>query len=252
MSTKSGHRRIHSAYANSVGAFLTKPSAAWLDDVPCASLPVTGGFVSQDKENIRLRMKSLDVLKIGRASSTVHGEAREGGHTTLATCKLEKVNIHDMVTADVIIGKITSFCPVPAKTRGRGKPEPAHGRFSFAGSSIDNLKVDGKPITHRVHPDFAKEFVLDKRFAGKANTHRRLFTGGSVAIHIPQFGDIYFGELELYGSKAILTMVRVELGCAVEGSIAAATQSTNGTDGLTNGTDGLTNGTDGLTNGTDG
>jgi hypothetical protein len=50
-------------------------------------------------------------------------------------------------------------------------------------------------------------------------------------VHIPQFGTIYLGEIDVFCSRVTLTMLRVELGSPHVGRIAAATNSTNGHDG---------------------
>ena len=75
----------YSTYANSVGALLHEPLKAFLSDAPSAALPVTGGLVSQTKENIRFNVASTDVIRVGRASSTVFGELQKNQFISMAS-----------------------------------------------------------------------------------------------------------------------------------------------------------------------
>lgn len=48
------------------------------------------------------------------------------------------------------------------------------------------------------------------------------------AISLPDFGNIFLGELRLTRFSAQLTMVRVEMGCIASGQLSAATAFSNG------------------------
>jgi hypothetical protein len=47
-------------------------------------------------------------------------------------------------------------------------------------------------------------------------------------LHIPDFGNVFLGELLVSRYSAQLTMLRVEMGCMAEGSISACSALTNG------------------------
>ncbi len=47
-------------------------------------------------------------------------------------------------------------------------------------------------------------------------------------LHIPDFGNVFLGELLVSRYSAQLTMVRVEMGCMAEGSISACSTLNNG------------------------
>jgi len=52
--------------------------------------------------------------------------------------------------------------------------------------------------------------------------------GFGRVIHVPDFGNIFLGELLLSRFAAELTMVRVELGCTASGTVSGTSVRTNG------------------------
>jgi len=233
LETTEGGRYIFSAYANSVGAVLREPLKAFLSDVPCAALPVTGGLISQVKENLSFKIESSNILTIGRASATVLGEYRKGNkYISLATSTVEKLNILDVVTADAIVSKITSVYTDDGKSPHKGE----NSHFVLRGSHFDNLRVEGQLIQcQQVDSQFKPKEELG---FGVKDTNDFYFSKTKndgdcqQTIRIPQFGTIYLGQVKGYSSKVILTMLRVELGCPFEARAALATASTNGSIGL--------------------
>jgi hypothetical protein len=55
-------------------------------------------------------------------------------------------------------------------------------------------------------------------------------TGSSVGhvVHVPEFGNIFLGELVTDQHTFRLTMVRIEMGCPVKGHLSFATANSNG------------------------
>jgi hypothetical protein len=47
-------------------------------------------------------------------------------------------------------------------------------------------------------------------------------------LHVPGFGNIFFGELIVASNSYRLTMMRIEMGCLAEGNISAASAFSNG------------------------
>ena len=220
----------YSTYAHSVGALLREPSKAFLSDAPSAALPPTGGMISQTKGNVLFSVASTEILRAGQATSTVSGELDNGYFTSVATCTVEKLNIRDVITADVIVGKVTSLFPsTPAQKAGLD-PKLHPAKFSTEGSHLENLKINGKPYTFTPNSKYSdvNGFLIPK--ADRIPTEC-LFGEPAQEIHIPQFGTVYLGEVVIYGSKIILTMLRVELESPASGSTTVATASTNGIDG---------------------
>jgi len=224
------NRFIFSAYANPLGAVLHKPVKEFLTDVPCAALPVNGGFISQAKENISFHIGSAEILKAGRATASVLGERRDGHYVSLATSTVEKLNILDVITADRVVCRVTSVYPFHDHPR-RCQDEKLHpAKFFFGGSHFENLRIDGKHIKCEIEtPETEEGFMIKSAETSRAY----IFPATYCETHIPQFGSIYLGEKDAYGGKVILTMLRVELGCAHEGSATAGGGSTNGSDAKT-------------------
>lgn len=231
-------RFLYSAYSNSIGAVVQEPWQASLLEVPSAAIPVTGGHISHTKEDISFSVGSFELVKIGRASATVLGHKTGSDYSSVSIAKVEKLNILDVITADVIVSRVTSVYPVQPLDRENDKKrapknQPDDGfhkaTFHLGGSHFENLKIDGKLIDCKIDPDptICQGFKIKK---GEAN-HRSLFGEACQEIQIPQFGTIYLGELDTYGAKVILTMLRVELGCPIKGPITCCSASTNGGDG---------------------
>jgi hypothetical protein len=47
-------------------------------------------------------------------------------------------------------------------------------------------------------------------------------------MHVPGFGNIFFGELVVGPNSYRLTMMRIEMGCIAEGDISVASAFSNG------------------------
>jgi hypothetical protein len=220
----------YSTYAHSVGALLHEPLKTFLSDAPSAALPPTGGLIGQTKEDIHFNLASTEILRAARASSTVFGALDNGHFTSVATSTVEKINILDVITADAIVGKVTSLFPsTPAQKAGLD-PGLHPAKFYTGGSHFENLKIDGKPYTFTVNSKYSDDngFSIP---SGNRVPPECLFGEPAKEIYIPQFGTIHLGEVVIYGSKIILTMLRVELESPTSGSVTACTSSTNGIDG---------------------
>jgi hypothetical protein len=47
-------------------------------------------------------------------------------------------------------------------------------------------------------------------------------------LHVPGFGNIFFGELVVAPNSYRLTMMRIEMGCLAEGNLSVASSFSNG------------------------
>jgi hypothetical protein len=220
---------IFSAYANTVSAVLQQPAKAFLSDAPSAAIPITGGLSSHSKENTSLRIESHEVLRTGRVSASVVAEQRGNSYVTLATSTVEALNILDVITADAVVSRIVSVFPADGdRPEGCGSDDHK-AMFHLARSRFENLKIDGKLIGCELNPTFANE---DGFFIKECVVqHDSLFARGCREFKIPHFGAIRIGQVDSYGGKVVLTMLRVELGCPVVGRVSVCDASTNGTDG---------------------
>jgi len=219
---------IYSAYAQSIGGVLSKPLTTFLTDGPSASLPVIGGLVAHEKEDVRFKIGSAEVLRVGRAAASVSGQTSTQGFLSVATATVEKLNILDVVTADRVVAKVTSLYS------GRSS------KFFISGSHFENLRIDGKPFEcdYRCEETNSFDAVLSARELVVSRPWKCKFSdcegkeNDSCQIYVEQFGTIHLGEKIIYGDKVILSMIRIEFGCPYDGSVAVANASTNGKNGL--------------------
>jgi len=237
-------RFIYSAYAQSIGATLEKPTKTFLTDGPGASLPITGGYISHTKEALHFAVGAAEIVRVGRASATVLGEERDDHFVSSAIATVEKLNILDIVTADRVVAKVTSLFPkrledVDTSRKGfrrnpaflsdpEGDYHPAH--FFISGSHFDNLKINGVCYDCKLESPEEEEAGF---MVMNSESKRELIFKGEHHQKIPirLFGTVHLGEKFKYGGKVVLSMIRVELGCPQSGSVSAANASANGKNG---------------------
>jgi hypothetical protein len=213
---------------------------------PSAVLGSTGGSAGEHSENYRLE----DIFSVRSASVIVRGGRSGDGESyeTLATVRLEGLNVMDMFTADVIVGRLA------AQHRGRES-----GWFSALGCQIQNLRIAGKAVEPRLdigsferanYKTLAERFQKDRGFRERTNDQDMdLKSGQSIvvslveklesrdhqgsvkgnSITIPQFGTVYFCEVLVSPTTWKLEMLHLGLGSPVEGEITAASVDVNGT-----------------------
>ncbi len=217
---------------------------AFLTDAPGASLPITGGHISQTKEALHFTIGTAEILRVGRATATVLGEERDDYFISSAIATVEKLNILNIVTADRVVAKVTSAFPKKPKdgdatSQGfrpsrifeapvpEGNYHPSH--FFVSGSHFDNLKIDGKPYDCEFErPEDEAGFMV----MNTESTRELIFKGEHhQKVPIRQFGMVHLGEKFKYGGKVILSMIRVELGCPQDGSASVANACANGKNG---------------------
>ena len=218
-------RYLYSAYAGSLGAIVDHPVKAFLSDVPSAALPVIGGLFSQRREDLHFKVESREILRVGLASATVQGDYCDGSFVTVATSTVEKLNILDVITADAVVARSTSVYP-GNHAQGDADSEYHKASFYFSGSHFENLRIDGKLYDCRIHPDLQPEEGCRLKIAEAR--HCSLFADTCREICIPRFGKIYLGELDMYSSQSILTMVRVETDCPTKVRAIICHAKTNG------------------------
>lgn len=231
MQNTNAKRFIFSAYANTVSAVLQEPAKAFLSDAPSAAIPTTGGLSSHSKETISLMIESHEVLRAGRVSATVLAEKRGNNYVTLATSTVENLNILDVITADAIVSRIISVFPADGSRLERCSADDHKALFHLARSRFENLKIDGKLRECELGSKFGKEAGFFVKQCEEQPVHGSLFAEGCTEFQIPHFGAIRVGQVDAYSGKVVLTMLRVELGCPIVGTVSVCDASTNGVDG---------------------
>jgi hypothetical protein len=127
-----GRRFLYHAHGSAIAGTITKPFKADIDINAATSLPIIGGFASAKSGAYQLN----DVISVGSAHTYVSGiQTDDKAHNVVSTCIVEDLNILHMITADAVIGKLSS-------KHVDGKPP----EFSPLGSQFVNLKIGGQPV----------------------------------------------------------------------------------------------------------
>jgi hypothetical protein len=236
------------ASALALGGQITRPFSDVLEAQAATSLPSTGGYSSARAENFRYR----DLITFDRAYSVVTGSSGEGTHETLVTSVVEGLNIMNMVTADRVVGRLTSSYTQAAKPE-----EQKEQSLLPLGSYFVNLRIAGTPValTSRdvihctgtfsdldrnvkflqqnehyrrasIFDDPVVEFYQDAKIQDPQIT----MAPGST-VNIKGFGRVSLGEYIVSRDSRRLTMIVCHLGCAVEGTTEVANLQGNGIPG---------------------
>jgi hypothetical protein len=241
---------LYHAHATGVTGRITLPFDEVIPVQAPAAIPVTGGYSSTRVENFRYR----EILSFRSATSVVSGDfsARKQSYETLMSAAIEGLNILDVVTADLIVARLTSMHP-----KDGGEPS-----IIPVGSYFENLRIAGcrvdAPLNNElfarcgqyhdvrrvINEDAEVRARLSRGFAdlsaqppngallcslaGDVNVHCRELEVLGHAIRVPHFGTVYLAEFLIMPYSRSITMLRVELGCSVEGHITSGGGSGNG------------------------
>ena len=243
-------RFLYHALSTGLAGRITLPFDDLIEVKGASALPQTGGYSSSRVENFDYR----HMITFRAASTIATGSFdREGkAHNTLVTATIEQLNILDQVTADLVVARLTSKHP-----ESGGQPS-----IIPLGSAFVNLRVAGCLVEVHLDSDtfyeldtydkFSTRLKADEAFrqgvlrgqeklplppphgpvlcslAREVRPHCRELKPEGNAIHVPHFGVIYLAEFLIEPYARSLTMVRVNLGCAVEGHVTACSVSGNG------------------------
>jgi hypothetical protein len=119
-----------------LGGRITRPFSENLEVQAATSLPSIGGYASARAGRFRYR----ELVSFEGASSLVTGSSREGVHETLITSTVEGLNIMDVITADRVVGRLTSVAT-----------EDGAISLSPIGSAFVNLRIAGVPVSPEPH-----------------------------------------------------------------------------------------------------
>lgn len=241
---------LYHAHATGTSGRITLPFDEVIPVQAPAAIPVTGGYSTVRVEGFRYR----DILSFRSATSIVSGDfsVKEQAFETVMSSTIEGLNILDVVTADVVVARIASRHP-----KDGGEPS-----IIPVGSYFENLRVAGckvdvplntelftrcsryREVRQTINEDGAVRTRLSHGFAdlsaqppggallcslanGVSVNCREVQTEGH-AIHVPHFGTVYLAEFLITPYSRSITMLRAELGSAVEGKISSGGGSGNG------------------------
>jgi hypothetical protein len=243
-------------HAEAVGASgrITLPVDELIEIQAATALPMSGGAGTARSENFRHR----NILSFDRAESSVVGSysAKDLAHGTASSVMVEGVNILNVVTCDRLVMRLTS------------KHDEAGGEASFIihGSYFENLRIAGHrfdlPLATDLFSEYSTWGKLTDAFqrddkarkeigglslvepSGNALPESKGMLGMSLArgldklpggltrngqgIYVPHFGTVYLGQFYISPAMRRLTMLHVELGCAVEGCTGLGSGAGNG------------------------
>jgi hypothetical protein len=229
-------RFLYHAEAWGASGQLTLPHQEVMDVQASVALPLSGGHGRSRVENFRHR----SFFSFSAAESQVVGSysVKDNAHGTLATCTVEGVNIMDVVTCDRIVARMTS----------KHHDDGTEASIIPLGSLFENLRIGGHVFAPILAIDeFCRNDTWSKLgdvtvpIARHPEKHMAACTlvqnlnelpGGlkpnGLGIHVPHFGTVYLAELFVTPDARRLLMLRVELGCSVEGAYTASGAGGNG------------------------
>ena len=216
---------------------LRRPIQQVVEAQACVSLPRAGGHARARTENFQIPQ----LVSFAKGYSHVSGTQANGKHHTQSTVIVEHLNILDVVTADRMVGRLTS----------EHDPNEPEGHIIAVGSHIDNLKISGCLVKiewdhdlflkHKTYEALSKHLAGGKK-SGKMGTDKvtlcSLAKNIEVAcpgvevdghvITVKHFGKIFVGEVENSHGMKRMTMLRLELGSPADGRFSVGEFCTNG------------------------
>ncbi|HUY15549.1 MAG TPA: choice-of-anchor P family protein [Terriglobia bacterium] len=243
-------RFLYHALSTGVSGQITLPFNELIEVQAASALPQSGGYCTSRVEDFNY--KQMVSFRLAKTQAIGSYSAKDKAYNTLITATVEKLNILGQVTADLVVAHLTSKHP-----EAGGQPS-----IIPLGSYFVNLRIAGNPVD--VHLETAAFTELDTydRVCGRLESdkdwQRELLQGqeeitipprggallcslvrevhpqargveskGNV-LFVPHFGKVHLAEFLIQPYQRSLTMLRVELGCPVEGQVTAAHTSGNG------------------------
>ncbi len=130
-----GPRFLYHAQASGLSGRITSPFEENIDVKAPSALPPTGGYSSARHSDFRLR----NVLSYNEVRTEASGSFndRTEAHETSVTATLENFNLNDVVLADTITARLSSFHPAS---------KPDQPNISPRGSFFKGLRIAGRDI----------------------------------------------------------------------------------------------------------
>jgi len=242
MSRDKYHPSSFAYHAQAIGfsASLYKPCCENVPGQASVSLSQTGGESYATVRNFDWK----GIFRFDEASAYVTGSEDHGSYNTLSTVTVRGLNIANMVTADLVIARVSS-----RHDRDDKGAISSEGRITLEGSAYQNLRVAGRHVSARLstpgcsNVTFAQALDFAKQQRGFVNAGTNtascsIATEASAEdlnvehgkIVVPEFGTIYLAGVVFKPSYRRISMLRVELGCPLGGGVEACGGEGNGTE----------------------
>jgi len=241
----------YSAAGSAIGGILTSPSPLTVPTQAMASLSPSGGYGSATVENFGID----GLLTIRKGLTTVQGDLKQ----TELTVTLEEIKIMNRLSIDRLVLHLTAQTPPGAyeatitpmgssieglRVNGQEISLPCSaGIFDRypTYTALESAYVEGALKGLIMEPGTLGAPCRAARFEGceertgsvKATLYslENLSCGLPVVnggLRVKDFATLYFGEFRISKFARRLTMLRVELGCDVGGSLSLGDGSGNG------------------------
>jgi hypothetical protein len=220
-------RFFYHAFGVGLGGRITRPFCDVIESQAATALATVGGHGSSHVDGYRFK----DIVSVRSARGyAVGSETPDGSFNTSITVTVEGLNILDVITAGAITARLSS----------RHAPDATEPVISAVGTEFRDLRIGG----HRVEVEVDRELFFEERTYTAFKQHATdkgcrepwSESKGTVlcslvkaySIHVPTVGTVVLGETLVSQYSRRLTMVRVELGSPVAGSLEVASGEVNG------------------------
>src|SRR5882724_4956882 len=181
-----------------------------------ASLPTIGGHASAHVENFRFQ----DFVSFKSAHTHISGKRRrDDTFATHATTTIHGLNILGVITADLIVCRLTSV----------HSPKDCEGHIIAEDSRFEGLRIKGEDVKVTLRHDLLVDCkVAICSLVEKIETKLKGVDPRRHLIEVPNFGEIFLAEIFAEPGTRTLTMLRLELGSPHVADLIAAETRTNG------------------------
>lgn len=238
MLTNQTIRKLFKGNGVALGGHLRQPFTEPIPSQASAVIPISGGLQTVRAEAFRHR----EIISFRSAYTLVSGHEADSKLHTLAMTVIEGLDILGVVTAGKIVARLSGSIDVKDGANPIVTPSGSYFedlricgelvKCRFIGDCFDELTCDDKYLdsvrsSDKIRPQLlpakgweAKGFVPVSLCAGVAIGERK---GQAAQFHfdVPHFGRVFLSEFIVSRNSHHLTMLRVDLGCSVDGSLTA-------------------------------
>ena len=238
MLTDQPFRKFFKGQGVALGGHLSDPMTETIPSQASAAIPLSGGFDTARVEAFNHR----EIVSFKSARTLVTGHESNGKLETLVTTVVEGLDILGVITADKIVARLSGSHPI-----GKG----LNPVVTPSGSYFQNLRIGGEEVQCTFIGDCFDKVVCDAEYPYSLTNNEQLkdqlppaegwaqkgflpislcrdvsigkspCRPGLNYIDVQHLGRIFLSEFIVSRTSHRLTMLRVELGCPVRGSVDA-------------------------------
>lgn len=233
---------LYHAQASILGGFITRPEQRTVDTIAGVTLPFTGGH---HRAQVGPFSYDLPIITIKSAIAEVSGRQDGGVYNTTISTSINGLVIQDENTHETII--TADAMGMTITTRHPGAVCEATVQIT---SNFKNLVIKGTPVNivpdtwlndTQTYEGFKNKYGNDPHVSHsnrpgrmrcsliKQLTHPNANSSpDQQSLYVPNFGTIYLGEVYLADSRRQVSLMRLELGSPVAGSLTLGGGDGNG------------------------